>query len=317
MSETQIGNAGRGAALAFVCLFLLAALPVISNSRPAGTDALGFAFYLSFWQLLFSLPMFVGEPRTGRRGIFDGSLAPRSRRRVLAIILLTGTVFGLSTFVYVLAAEKAGAASTAVAMQAYPLFAILWESIFLRRRKSVGELAWTACLIGALYYLATGGTWRIAGFSEWFGVALIVPFLWSVAHVIIKEVLGRTPITPNQVVFFRLVVSLVFLGAVAALTGSVDALLAVALDGGYQSVAILMGGVYYAELAIWFYAVKWIDVSLASSITVPAPAVTLILAVLILGDSFQTHQIVALVAVIASVYGLLYAGKRKRARLAA
>ena len=39
------------------------------------------------------------------------------------ITLLTGAMFGLSTYMFVVAAEKAGPVSMVIALQAYPLFA--------------------------------------------------------------------------------------------------------------------------------------------------------------------------------------------------
>ena len=145
------------------------------------------------------------------KGYSGPGLSPARKARTLAITVTTGAIFGLSTYVYVLAFEKAGAVSAAIALQAYPLFAMVLEAIFLGRRKSRGELFFTFLIIAALYYLATGGTWRIDGFSFWSVFALGVPLLWSVAHVALKEVLDTTPITPNQVTFSRLLVSTAFL----------------------------------------------------------------------------------------------------------
>ncbi|MCG8690316.1 MAG: DMT family transporter [Minwuiales bacterium] len=305
-------NPKAGVSLAFVCLFILGVMPIVSNSRPAGFDALSFAFFLSVWQLLFSLPMVFREAASPNKGIFDAGLPSRLRRRTVAIILVTGAIFGLSTFVYVLAMEKAGAVSAAIAIQAYPLFAILWETLFLNRRKTSLELAFTALLLAALYYIATGGTGRIEGFSFWFAFALGIPFLWSVAHVVIKEVLDKTPITPAQVTFFRVLVSSIFLGVVLFAVAGPDAVLRDLGNVNFQKFALLMGFVYYLELINWFYAVRYIDVSVASSITVPAPALTMVLAVPLLGEGVETHQVIALGIVIVSLYGLLYAGARKR-----
>lgn len=103
-------------------------------------------------------------------------------------------------------------------MQACPVFAILWESLFLKRRKSMIELLLTAVLIVALSYLGTGGSFRIDGFSPWFLLALGVPLLWSIAHVIIREELGRTPVTPAEVTLLRVAVSTLFLGGVLAVS---------------------------------------------------------------------------------------------------
>jgi len=306
-----------GIAMAFVCLGVLGVMPILSNSRPAGFDALGFAALLSFWQLVFSVPLVVWGLVRGNPGIFAAHLPLASRRRVMAIILFTGAIFGASTYLYVVAVEKAGAVSAAIAIQAYPLFAMLWETLFLRVRKTVLELLFTGTLLVALYVLATEGTGRIAGFSPWFAFALLVPFLWSVAHVIVKQVLDHTPITPAQVTFFRVLVSSVVLGAaLAVVAGPLDALRSL-WSWEFQAFGLSMGLLYYLELIFWFHAVRHISVSMAGTIVLPWPALTMILVVPVLGEAVQFYQVVVLGVVAASLYGLLHAEKRARRRLPA
>lgn len=306
----QAGNVRIGVIFALLCLILLGVMPVISNSRPTGSGALSFAVFLSLWQLVFSLPLVLRELGSQNKGIFAAELSPALKRRAIAVILATGMIFGLSTFIYVFAVEKAGAVSAAIAMQAYPLFAIVLETLFLRRRKTVLELLFTGLLLTALYYLATGGTWLMGGVSIWFLLALLIPFLWSVAHIIIREVLGRTPITPAQVTFFRVAISSVFLGAVLLVMAGPAQIAADLWDFEFQAAALVMGLVYYLELILWFYAMRHIDVSLASSITIPWPAVTMVLAILFLGEKVEIHQIVAFCAVAVSIYGLVFASMR-------
>jgi drug/metabolite transporter (DMT)-like permease len=305
-------NLKSGVSFAFVSLAILGVMPIISNSRPPGFEALSFAFFLSVWQLLFSLPLLVRELMSTDKGIFAATLVPSHQRRTIFIILMTGMIFGLSTFVYVLAVEKAGAISAAIAIQAYPLFAILWETLFLKRRKSPLELAFTTVLLAALYFLATGGTWQVEGLSYWVILALGVPFLWSVAHVIIKEVLDRTPITPVQVTFFRVLVSSIFLGAVSMIVSGPAVVATDLFEPSFQVSALIMGLVYYLELIVWFYAVRHIDVSLASSITIPWPLVTMVLAALFLGETVEGFQAAAFCIVVASIYGLLVAGAKQQ-----
>lgn len=304
-------NPRTGISLAFVCLAILGVMPIISNSRPSTFDALSFAFFLSIWQLLFSLPLVIRELASENKGIFSANLPPNLKRKTILIILLTGAIFGASTYLYVLAVEKAGAVSAAIAMQAYPLFAILWETLFLNKRKTPSELFLTLVILTTLYYLATQGTWQIAGFSYWFLVALGIPFLWSVAHVIIKEVLDRTPITPAQITFFRVLVSSLFLGGLLIVMRGTDGLFEGSTDYNFQKFALLMGLVYYIELIFWFHAVRYINVSLASTITVPWPALTMLLSVFLLGEHLENHQLVAFTVVAACIYGLLYLDARK------
>ena len=204
-----------------------------------------------------------------------------------------------------------------IALQAYPLFAMGLEAAFLKKRKSAAEIGFTVLMIAAIAYLTTGGTMRLSGISWWSLFALGIPMIWAVAHVMLRQVLISTPVTPNQVTISRLAISGVFLALLLAITGGPGALSATATDFAFQKAAIIMGVAYYAELILWFNAVRHIDVSLASSITVPAPAVTMLIAVTLLGGTVETYQIVALAVVVVAMYGLLLAGKRAQARLAA
>jgi drug/metabolite transporter (DMT)-like permease len=77
----------------------------------------------------------------------------------------------------------------------------------------------------------------------------------------------------------------------------------------FQLFAAAMGLAYYLELIAWFNAVRHIDVSVASSITVPAPAVTMVLAAIFLGDNIQRTQVLALGVVAFGLLGLLWAGE--------
>ncbi len=316
MSHTAnqaVASRKTGILQAFACLILISAMPVIAITRPEdgiGTDALTFAFLLSVWQLIFSLPLFAREAKRGQKGLFDQTMAPKVKKRLLLAIIGTGMMFGLSTFLYVLSARTAGAVGSALAIQAYPLFAILLESLFLRRHKTMLELVFTALLIATLVYLATNGTFQIEELSGWFLLALTIPMIWSIAHIILRELMGKTSFTPAQITTIRAATSSLFLLGIMIFTGHVTTLPDAFLNTAFQQAAMALGLVYYIELLIWFYAVRHIDVSLASSITVPSPAGTMVLAFIFLGDQIQTYQVIAMVVIMISLYGLIFAGKR-------
>jgi drug/metabolite transporter (DMT)-like permease len=145
--------------------------------------------------------------------------------------------------------------------------------------------------------------------SPWFLVSLGVPLLWSIAHVIIKEELSNTPITPAQVTFFRVAISTLFLAVVLVI--AVPSEIGAGINAIFQTMSAIMGFVYFLELIVWFYAVRHIDVSLASSITTPWPALTMVFAVPFLGDAIAPYQIVALAVVVVCIYGLTLASLRK------
>lgn len=304
-----------GIAFAFLCLVILGAMPILSNARPAGFDGLTFAIWLTVWQLIAALPLYLVELPARRRAPAEGAGA--RRRRTVAIGVATGAMFGIATYMYVVAAEKAGAISMIIALQAYPLFAMLWEAVFQGKRKSRAEIACTLLMIAALIYLMTGGTFRIAEISWWSAFALGIPLLWSVAHILLREVLVTTSVTPNQVTISRLVVSGVCLLLIHAAFGQPGALAAGLADFAFQKAALVMGVAYYLELILWFHAMRHIDVSVGSSVTVPAPAVTMLISILVLGEAVQTYQIVAMCVIALGMYGLLLAGRRSRRSLPA
>ncbi|MEL6220861.1 MAG: EamA family transporter [Pseudomonadota bacterium] len=113
----------------------------------------------------------------------------------------------------------------------------------------------------------------------------------------------------DKVTFFRVMISTLFLLAILVL--AVPSGLSTGVSAIFQTMSALMGLVYFLELIVWFYAVRHIDVSLASSITTPWPALTMMLAVPFLGDTVETYQIVALLVVVACIYGLTLASLRK------
>ena len=224
---------------------------------------------------------------------------------------LTGVIFSISTFFYVYAFETAGTVSAAIAFQTYPLFSIVMEFILFKKKKRLTELSFTLIMIVGIYFLGTGGTWLITGFSPWFALALIVPFLWSIAHVTIKNTLDTSPITPNQVTFFRVLISSIILFGISSLASGTRNVLEGFMNQNFQIFGFLMGIIYYLELINWFYAVKHVDVSVASSITTPAPVITMVFALFILKESIELYQIIGMIIVFVSLYGLLWSGRVK------
>ena len=322
MNQSASKTQSTGILLACSCLILIGAMPVIANARPDGTSALAYTLILSLWQLLFSLPLALrdwlalkpvrseqapGLPVLPLRGI--------ASKKHLLILAGTGLLFGISTYFYILAAEKAGAVSSAIAIQVYPLFAILLESLFLGRRKNVVELGLTFALIGVLTYLATEGTWRLESLSFWFVFALSIPLIWSIAHVSLREVMIQSRLTPGLITCLRVFVSSILLLVCQLVAEGGVALMAVIQNIDFLLSAALMGIVYYTELVLWFHAARRIDISLASSITVPAPALTMIFAFVFLGEHVTDQQIIALGAIVICLYGLIYASQRKARKL--
>ena len=79
--------------------------------------------------------------------------------------------------------------------------------------------------------------------------------------------------------------------------------------------AFLMGFVYYLELVNWFYAVKYVNVSVASTITTPTPVLTMILALIFLGEEIMLYQIIGMIFVFLALYGLIWRGNKNTEKI--
>jgi drug/metabolite transporter (DMT)-like permease len=308
-----MNSQSKGVQLSLLCLLILGILPIIATVRTSDGNALDFAFWLSFWQLAFAAPVYLVQRKnaqvTGKRHKSTGTF---SRIHTWALVLLTGVLFGAATFAYVLAVDLTGPVTFAVAVQAYPLFALIWEALFLRRRKSTAEMTFTLVIAASMVYLGTQGTWHLSTISSGFWLALVVPLLWSIAHVIIKEMMNASAITPSEVIVTRVLIAALFLGFACLFVQGSGGLLTTGTNWKFQLMAFLMGFAYYLELFFWFTAVKYIDVSKGASITAPAPAVTVLLALVLLGQELHDYQITALVLVVGSVVGLIRYGRKEK-----
>lgn len=302
----------KGIQFSLLCLLILGVLPIIAAVRTTEGDAMAFAFWLSFWQLVFAAPVYWLQRRqSADTGAPHSATRKFSQLQTAGLVVLTGVLFGVATFVYVKAVDLAGPVTFAVAVQAYPLFALVWESLFLRRRKSVTELGFMLTIAASMVYLGTQGTWHLASVTSGFWLALVVPFLWSVAHVIIKEMMHADAITPSEVILTRVLIAALLLGVVCLSTQGWGAIQSTGTSLKFQMLALLMGAAYYLELFSWFSAVKHIDVSKAASVTAPAPALTVLLSIMLLGQPLHSYQTIALVLVVGSVMGLIHHGHRQ------
>jgi drug/metabolite transporter (DMT)-like permease len=298
-----------GIVYAILCLILLGVMPILSASRPAGADGLIFTIGLTFWQFLFALPVTAAEAASGRARV---SLRQGLRGRQGLIALVTGAIFGVSTLCYVVAAERAGPVNLVIALQSYPFIAMVLEAAVQGKRRSLAEIGWTLLMVVALVFLITGGTFRAGDLSAWTAFALVIPVMWSVAHMMLKRVMETTQVTPNQVTISRLAISGLLLVLAQMAFGREGGLAGAFASFAFHKAALMMGLAYYLELLFWYSAMRHIDVSLGSSVTVPAPAITILVSVFLTGGTVALWQVAAMVVITLALYGLLWSGARKR-----
>ena len=106
---------------------------MLASARPGGVDGLTFAVWLTVWQILSALPLYLRERAQGS-GLFETAGADSTRAWTIAVAVSTGVMFGLATYM-MWSRRKAGPVSMAMVVQAYPLMTMLAEAIFLKKAR--------------------------------------------------------------------------------------------------------------------------------------------------------------------------------------
>ncbi len=105
----------------------------------------------------------------------------------------------------------------------------------------------------------------------------------------------------NWVVSFsRMFFGAVFLFGVLLLMGNASLLLSVT---GEQLIYILAStAILFCYTACWYYSIRWINVSKASSLLMIAPVVSLVLGFFLLGETVQYLQLAGSVLILGGAY---------------
>ncbi len=259
----------EGTLLAFLGMFLYGIEPVVIKANP--TNPLSFAAFSALIASLILWPIVLLTSRW--KGVKENpQYIPRA--------FLVG-VFGtaLAYIAYSYGARLSTAINASLITRAEVLFSFVLAYVFLREKIAKGQIFWSLSILVGLFLVITQGKAIVPRKGDL--LLLLVPLFWQSGHVIAKKL----PYNPFLIAAFRNTFGGILLLLLAFPSGLEFSKLAVA-----EGIILSFGQV------IWYLAIKRINLSKATAIITPAPAVAIGVATL-LGEEFTVYHLVGFVLI--------------------
>ncbi|HII61198.1 DMT family transporter [Pyrococcus horikoshii] len=231
----------EGVILALIGMLLYGLEPVVISYNPV--NPISFAFFSAFLASLILLPFanFEEVKVNWKRGLFIGFF---------------GTF--LAYLAYSFGTKMSSSVNAALITRTEVLFSFILSYVILGEAISKSRIAYSTLVIIGVVLVMTQG--KRVTLNPGDGLLLLVPLFWQMGHVIAK----RTKAGPQTIALLRNSFGALFLFVPALLTG-----ISFTLYSVVEGVIIALGQL------IWYSAIKRIDLSLATAIITPAPAVAI------------------------------------------
>jgi drug/metabolite transporter (DMT)-like permease len=234
------------------------------------------------------------------RLIFD----PRYRTR-LCLMGISGTVMTSLTVTYGL--SRINAVLGVLLLQSEPVYSLVLSTIFVGERPSIRQLAATAVILIGIGSVFGGGSLSPLWAA---GLVFITPFFWQTSHVIGLKVMP--PLSPSTVTGARFIYASIFMTIllVTFRLGTVSQL----ADPQLLLVTIITGVfIYFFGALTWYGAISRLSLAWTTALVVPGiPMLSILFAVIFLGEHATRHEIVGILIAITGVLGLVLGAEAHR-----
>jgi len=264
----------KGVLFATAGMFLYGIEPVVINANPSNP----IAFAALSTSLAALILWFIGG-----RGILEDV---RTKPGFLKYGLLMG-LFGtaLAYLSYSFGAMMSSAINAALITRSEVLWSFLLSWVFLRERIGKLHVLYGALLIVGLLLVMTQGKPVAPRIGD--VLLLLVPLFWQMAHVLAK----KTPYRPVTIVALRNTFGALLILPFAFATG-----IQISIQAPLEGMIISMGQI------LWYSSIRLINLSKATLIITPAPAVAIVMGIL-MGQPFTAYHAVGFLLITIATVG--------------
>jgi len=309
-------NSSRGLIFALIVLIGNGIHPIINNLRPGEFSSTIFVLQMSIWEFLCAfivLSIQKIKKKKNLKSVETKSVSGQicySKKHLFFRMIIIGLIFAIATYGYVEGLKLAGSISGSIALKISPIYAIVIGFLFLGEKINFKQILITFFMLFGVYYLGTNGTFLMDQFSIGFAILLIVPFLWTIAHALTKSLLENNILVPNQVIFIRTgIISLSFLIINLIVIGWNELLLSF-INPSFLLFSFLMGFTYFFMHFSWYSSITSIDLSYASALVTPSPAITTLFVFLLKMEDFHYYQLIGMIWAFVGLYALILINKK-------
>ena len=264
----------KGVLLAAAGMFLYGIEPVVINSNPANP--------IAFAGLSSSLAALILWVVGGKETLEDIRLKPEFLKYGV-LMGLFGTA--LAYLSYSFGAMMSTAINAALITRSEILWSFLLSWAFLRERIGRLHFLYGALLVIGLGLVITQGRPVAPHLGD--VLLLLVPLFWQIAHVLAK----KTPYRPVTIATLRNTFGALFILPFAFITGF-----------QFSMYAPLEGMIIAFGQILWYGSIKLINLSKATLIITPAPAIAIALGIL-MGQPFTVYHALGFLLITAATVG--------------
>ncbi|KPU62439.1 permease [Thermococcus sp. EP1] len=259
----------EGTLLAFIGMFLYGIEPVVIKANPANpmSFAAFSAIIASFilWSIVFSTSSWKDVKE-------NPQYIPKA-----VLVGIFGTALAYIAYSY--GAQLSTAINASLITRAEVLFSFVLAYILLRERITRKQILWSVLILLGLILVITQGKPVVPKKGDL--LLLLVPLFWQSGHVIAKKL----PYNPFLIAAFRNTFGGILLFILALPQGLEFSKFAIA-----EAIILSIGQV------IWYLSIKRINLSKATAIITPAPAVAIGIA-LLLGEKFTSYHMIGFILI--------------------
>ncbi|ASJ09250.1 permease [Thermococcus siculi] len=264
-----------GTLLALAGMLLYGLEPVVIKSNESNPVS-----FATFSALFASIILWIILLLEGKGTEFKAE--PSGLKRAFFVGLF-GTA--LAYLAYSLGARMSTAINAALITRSEVLWSFLLAGIFLGERITKRLVGYSFIILAGLVLVITQGRAVEPHLGDL--LLLLVPLFWQVGHVMAKGL----PYSPTTIAALRNTFGFLLLLPLALLTGA-----------EFSPLVIVEGAIIALGQVVWYGSIKRINLSKATAIITPAPAVAIALGVL-MGETFTYYHALGFLLIVLGTLG--------------
>ena len=272
----HMNQEAKGTLFAFIALILVGIEPVVIKSNPV--NPLSFA---AFSALFASLILWVMILPSGKwREIKE---IPEHLHKAF-LVGFFGTALAYIAYSY--GARMSTAINASLITRSEVLYSFVLSYLFLRERITKKQLVLSLIILLGIVLVITQG--RFIEPKRGDVLLLLTPLFWQIGHTIAKQL----KYSPYLIATLR-----------NTFGGLILLVLALSFGLEFTKLAVVEGVIIALTQVLWYSAIRLINLSKATAIITPAPAVAIGLSIL-LGENFTVYHAVGFILIMIGTLGV-------------
>lgn len=311
-------NHKKGILFGIICVILVGLEPIIANSRPSELDAFIFAAMTVIIEAILFFPIMLVERKKIKSKHELNVISTEEMESLLygyknnrLLLLYIGITFGIAQILFFIAYTLSGAINGSLSQKTTIIWALLFGFLINHEKITKTQIFFSGLLLVGLIIAVTQGSFDLLELNLGVILMLITTMVWMLAHAFTKPVFDRKESTPIQMVFIRNAIGGIILISIYFLIFPIKNI-ELFLKPINILFFILMGIDYGISLYCWYKVLTYLGTSKGTAMVSGTPLITIVFAVILLGESFTIFHLIGTSIVIISIIMIVLPKKTEK-----